>query len=167
MKTAAGSRHSVGVDRASAVIIPTAVSSKQQAPLVVDLRRKVDDPVTSDASVTEREKDSLMGQSGTVLKKFHGTSEQQPMRTSRFEGEIGRPGKISIPVCADKSSVTSHAGEKGEVTQYCSKKSVKSLGTAKADGRPYTASVTRGDEVSMAPVMPGLWHGVIEEGSVT
>ena len=89
MKTAAGSRHSVGVDRASADLIPTVISSKQQAPLVVDLRRKVDDPVTSDASVTERGKDSQMGQSSTVLKKFHGMSEQQPMRTSRFEGEIG------------------------------------------------------------------------------
>ena len=42
----------------------------------------------------------------------------------------------------------------------------KSLGTAKADGKPSTASVTRGDEVSMAPVMPGLWHEVIEEGGV-
>ena len=88
------------------------------------------------------------------------------MRTSQFEGEIERPVTISIPVCADKSSVTSHAGVKGEVSQYCSKESVKNQGTAKADGRPSTASITRGDEVSMAPVIPGLWHEIIEEGGV-
>ena len=47
------------------------------------------------------------------------------------------------------------------------KESGKSPGAAKVDGRPSTASITRGDEVSMAPVMLGLWHEIIEEGGVT
>ena len=166
-KTAEGSRHSTGVDRAPVVLISTATRHDKREALVTDVRRKMYDLTPSDAPVTERGKDSQMGQSSTVLKKFYGTSEQQPMRTSRFEGEIGRPVTILIPVCADKSSVTSHAGVKGEVSQYCSKESEKNQGTAKADGRPSTASITRGDEVSMMPVLPGLWHEVIEEGDVT
>ena len=165
-KTAAGSRHSVGVDRAAAVLIPTATSSKQHAPLVADLRRRVHDPITSNATATRRESESRMGQKNEV-QEVYGTSKQQPLRTSRFEGEIERPGTISIPVCADKSSVTSHAGVKGEVSQYCSKELEKSQDTAKADGRPSTVRVTRGDEVSMAPVMPGLWHEVIEGNGIT
>ena len=164
-KTAAGSRHSVGVDRASAVLIPTATSHSQREALVTDVRRKVYDPVTSNAPVTERGKEKHTAQ-GNEVQEVYGTSKQQPLRTSRFEGEIERLVTISIPVCADKSSVTSHAGVKGEVSQYCSKESVKNQGTAKADGRPSTASITRGDEVSMAPVIPGLWHEIIEEGGV-
>ena len=154
-KTAAGSRHNVGVDRASAVLIPTATSHDQREALVMDLRRKVYDPITSNAPAIRRESESRMGQKSEG-KVIYGTSKQQPLRTSRFEGEIGRPGTISTPVCADKSSVTSHAGVKGEFSQCCSKESVKSLGTAKADGTPSTASITRGDEVSIAPVMPSL-----------
>ena len=164
-KTAAGNRHSVGVDRASTVLIPTATSHNQREALVTDVRRKVYDPVTSNAPVTERGKEKHTAQ-GNEVQEVYGTSKQQPLRTSRFEGEIERPVTISIPVCADKSSVTSHAGVKGEVSQYCSKESVKNQGTAKADGRPSTASITRGDEVSMAPVIPGLWHEIIEEGGV-
>ena len=165
-KTAAGSRHSVGVDRASAVLIPTATSHSQREALVTDVRRKVYDPVTSNAPVTERGKAKHTAQ-GNEVQEVYGTSKQQPLRTSQFEGEIEQPVTISIPVCADKSSVTSHAGVKDEVSQYCSKESVKNQGTAKADGRPSTASITRGDEVSMAPVIPGLWHEIIEEGGVT
>ena len=125
------------------------------------------DPTPSDAPVTERGKDSQMGQSSTVLKKFYGTSEQQPMRTSRFDGEIKRPVASSMPVCANKSSTTFRAGVNGEVGNYCVKEPGKSPGAAKVDGRPSTASITREDEVSMAPVMPDLWHEVIEEGGVT
>ena len=164
-KTAAGSRHSVGVDRASTVLIPTATSHNQREALVTDVRRKVYDPVTSNAPVTECGKAKHTAQ-GNEVQEVYGTSKQQPLRTSQFEGEIERPVTISIPVCADKSSVTSHAGVKGEVSQYCSKESVKNQGTAKVDGRPSTASITRGDEVSMAPVMPGFWHEIIEEGGV-
>ena len=123
------------------------------------------DPVTSNAPVTERGKAKHTAQ-GNEVQEVYGTSKQQPLRTSQLEGEIERPVTISIPVCADKSSVTSHAGVKGEVSQYCVKESGKSPGAAKADGRPSTASITRGDEVSMAPVIPGLWHEIIEEGGV-
>ena len=130
------------------------------------MRRKVYNPVTSNTPFAERGKAKHTAQ-GNEEQEIYGTRIQQPLRSSRFEGEIERPMTISIPVCADKSSVTSHAGVKGEVSQCYSKESVKSLGTAKADGRLSTASVTRGDEVSMAPVMPGLWHEVIEEGGVT
>ena len=164
-KIAARSRHSAGVDRASAVLILTASSYKEQVTLVADLRRNVYDPIASNASVTKRGKKKHSVQENEV-QEVYVTSKQQLLRTSRFEGKIGRPGTISILICADKSSVTSHAGVKGEVSQCCSKKSAKSLGTAKADGRPSTASVTCRDEVSMAPVMPGLWHEVIEEGGV-
>ena len=165
-KTAAGCRHSTGVDRAPVFLIPTATSYDRREALVTDVRRKVYDLVTSNAPVTESGKAKHTAQ-GNEAQEVYGTSKQHSLRTSRFEGEIEGPVAISIPVCADKSSVTSHAGVKGEVGQYCSKESEKNQGAAKADGRPSTASVTRKDEVSMAPVMPGLWHEVIKEGGVT
>ena len=104
------------------------------------------DPISSDAPVTERGIEKHTAQENEV-QEVYGTSKKQLLRTSRFEGEIGRPGTISIPVCVDKRSVTSHAGMKGEVSQYCSKESEKNQGIVKADGRSSTASVTRGDEV--------------------
>ena len=113
-KTAAGSRHSVGVDRASTALIPTATSHQRKA-LVTDVRRNVYDPVISNAPVTERGKAKHTAQ-GNEVQEVYGTSKQQLLRTSQFEGEIERPVTISIPVCADKSSVTSHAGVKGEVS---------------------------------------------------
>ena len=84
----------------------------------------MDDPITSNAPATRCESESRMGQKNEV-QEVYGTSEQQPMRTSRFEGKIERPATSSMPVCANKSSTTSHAGVKGEVSQCCSKESVK------------------------------------------
>lgn len=56
-KTATGTRHSIGVDQASTVLIPTASNCKQQATLVVDLSQNVvNDPITYNAPVTERRK---------------------------------------------------------------------------------------------------------------
>ena len=165
-KTASGSRHSTEEDRAPVVLIPNATSHDRREALVTDVRRKVYDPVTSNAPVTERGKAKHIAQ-GNEVQEVYGKSKQQSLRTSRFEGEIERPGIISIPVRDDKSSVISHAGVKGDVSQYCVKESGKSPDAAKVDGKLSTASVTRGDEVSMAPEMPGLWHEVIKDGGVT
>ena len=133
---------------------------------VRDERGQVDDPAPSTAPVTERVKVNQTSRESTGVKEVYGTSGQQALDASRFEGVIERLETISRPVCAGNSAITFHAGVNCEVGKYSVKESSKGQGADRADGRPSTASKAR-DEFSMAPVMPGLWHEVIKEGGVS
>ena len=132
-----------------ATLISIAKSCEQRKALAKVERRKVDDPITFNAPVTERKSENRTYQK-SKLRKEYSANPQHFLGTSRFVGEIRRPVTISVPIRADKKFTTSHASVKGEGCQCCSKESVKIQGTAKADGRQSIPVEICGDKVSLA-----------------